>query len=597
MKTRIACGVAALMMVLPGLAASDARAARVTVPVDRADPSKGSLSLYVERTRATAGRKRTLLYLAGGPGSAATAEASDVVASLGDAARRTTELVAFDARGTGKSALISCPALQRDRTLRSTAAALECAASLGAKRSFTRVDEQVEDIEAVRAALRISKWSLLGVSYGTEVAQRYAQRYPARVERMVLDSVLPPEGPSALSLEVFAGMERVLGTLCARRRCVPGMPSPVTGVAELVRQLRAAPLTARVVDARGRSQARTLDPVGLLDILIAGDFNPALRLALPSAIAAARAGDAAPLLRLRALDQAATPLPKTDAFSVGQYAATSCESLELPWDGAADPATRRAQAAERLAALGPDAVAPFDPQTVADGDFLPLCLGWPAPARPSVAPPREVPSVPALLIAGEEDLRTPLESARDAASRNPRARVLVVGGVGHSVLTSDDSGCAARAARRFLLAAATRSPSRCAGPEAYVPPVPLTPRGAGAGFGPAGTVNERVRRTLRVIDATLNDAVVAISAGSARGGGLYGGTYRARDGGIALDDYVYVPGVRVSVEPLRGRSARIRVRGSGVLAGTITLRRTGRVTGRLGGRRITGSLPAGPPAL
>src|SRR3712207_5529876 len=101
MKTRIACGVAALLMVLPGLAASDARAARVTVPVDRADPSAGSLSLYVERVRATRAKRQTLLYVAGGPGSAATAEAADVIASLGTDARRATELVAFDARGTG----------------------------------------------------------------------------------------------------------------------------------------------------------------------------------------------------------------------------------------------------------------------------------------------------------------------------------------------------------------------------------------------------------------------------------------------------------------------------------------------------------------
>lgn len=598
MKTLLARGAAALMMVLPGLAAQDAHAARVTVPVDRSNPASGSLSLYVERVPATGKRRQSLLYIAGGPGSAATTEAADVVASLGPDVRRSTEVITFDARGTGRSGVFRCDALQQDRSLRSTSAATACATSLGARRGITTPDEQVADIEAVRVALKIPKLTLLGVSYGTEIAQRYAQRYPTRVRRMVLDSVLPPEGPSALGLEVFSGMQRVLGTYCARRRCAEGVPNPATTLSGLVASLRAQPLTANVYDGRGRARARTLDPVALLDVLLAGDFSPALRLALPSAIAAAQAGNAAPLLRLKELDDGATPLPKLASFSVGQYAATSCESLALPWDGAADPATRRAQATARLAALGPAAFAPFDAQTVLDGDFLPLCIGWPAQVRPPVAPPREMPAVPALYIAGEEDLRTPLESARDAASRNAAGRLLRVAGVGHSVLTTDDTGCAARAASRFLRGASSyRPPTRCAGPSAYVPPVPLTPTATDVRFGATKTINQRVRRTLAVINGTLDDLIVAVSAGGTTGGGLYGGSYRVRGGGIATTDYQFVPGVRVSITPLRNRGARIAIRGNGVLTGTITLRRNGKVTGRLDGKPITGELPAGPPSV
>jgi pimeloyl-ACP methyl ester carboxylesterase len=593
-KTLTATGAVALMMVLPALAAQDAHAARVSVPVDRANPSAGRLSLYVERTAAAGPRRRTLLYLAGGPGSAATTEASDVVALLGRRFRRSTELVAFDARGTGHSGVFVCPALQRDRSLRSTTRAASCAARLGARRGTTTVAEQVEDVESVRRALRIARWDLLGISYGTEVAQRYAQRYPGRVGRVVLDSVLPPEGPSALSLEVFAGMPRVLHGLCARKRCAAGVPDPAAEVPALVRRLRAARLRAPVFDARGRGRAQELGPVALWDLLLAGDFNPAVRLALPGAIAAARGGDAAALLRLAALDRAANPLPDVAAFSNGMYAATSCESLPLPWDGAADRARRRAQAAARIAELGDAPFAPFDGRTVLDGDFLPLCLGWPAPAHRRVDPPREVPAVPELLLSGEEDLRTPVESARDAAARNPRARLVTVGGVGHSVMTSDDTGCAARAARRFLARASTRT-THCRGPEPYLPPVPPPPTGVDA-LGAGRTAAQRVRRTLRAIDATLDDVVLAITAGSERGGGLRGGSYRVSGSGVALRAYEYVPGVRLDATPLAHRAARVRVRGAGVAAGTVTLRRSGRVAGTLGGRRVRGKLPAGPPS-
>lgn len=591
-KLRIATSAAALTMVLPALAAQDAQAARVRVPVDRANPSAGQFSLYVERYRATSRARRTLLYVAGGPGSAGTAEARALVEALGPSLRRRYEVVAYDPRGTGRSGAFRCPELQRDPTLRSTRAAAACARRLGARRSSTTVAEQAEDVEAIRRSLGVRRIDLYGVSFGTEVVQRYLQAHPDRVGRIVLDSVLPPEGPSSLGLEVFAGMPRVLGVLCARRRCPPGMPSPAAEVPALVGQLRSAPLTAPVVDARGRRATARLDPVALLDVLLAGDFSPALRPALPGAVAAARRGDAAPLLRLRALDRAAAGAQPASVFSVGQYAATSCESLELPWNPAADPASRRAQAQQRIAEMGATPFAPFDGQTVLDADFLPLCLAWPAQARAPQPPPRQVPPVPALLLAGEEDLRTPVESARDAASRNPKARVLTVPGVGHAVLPSDDSRCAERAVRAFLTQ--TRGPRSCRGPRPYVAPVPVPPASIDA-FGPGGSAARDARRTLRAVDATLDDAVLALSIGGERGGGLRGGTYAVRDAGVVLRRYEHVPGVRLDADPRPDGSSRIRVSGPAAARGTIVLRSGGRVSGTLAGRRVSGSLPAGPP--
>lgn len=592
-KLRIATSAVALTMVLPALAAQDAQAARVRVPVDRANPSAGQFSLYVERYRATSRARRTLLYVAGGPGSAGTAEARQLVGALGPSLRRRYDVVAYDPRGTGRSGVLRCPQLQRDRTLRSTARAADCARRLGARRSSTTVAVQAEDVEAIRRSLGVRRLDLYGISFGTEVVQRYVQTHPGRVGRIVLDSVLPPEGPSSLGLEVFAGMPRVLRALCSRRRCPPDVPSAATEVPALVGQLRAAPLTASVVDARGRRAAARLDPVALLDVLLAGDFSPALRLALPGAVAAARRGDAAPLLRLHALDGAVSGPQPTTIFSVGQYAATSCESLQLPWDPTADPAGRRAQAQQRIAEMGSGPFAPFDGQTVLDADFLPLCVAWPSPARALKPPPREVPPVPALLLVGEEDLRTPVESARDAASRNRRARVLTVPGVGHAVLASDDSRCAERALRAFL--AQTRGPRSCRGPRPYVAPVPVPPASIDA-FGPGGSATLNARRTVRAVDATLDDAVLALSIGGARGGGLRGGTYAVRDAGVVLRRYEYVPGVRLDADPRTDGSARIRVTGPAAARGTIVLRRNGRLSGTLAGRRIGGSLPAGPPA-
>jgi hypothetical protein len=58
--------------------------------------------------------------------------------------------------------------------------AARCAERLGARRGFHRTVDIVEDLEAVREALGVERISLIGVSYGTLVAQSYAARYPAR---------------------------------------------------------------------------------------------------------------------------------------------------------------------------------------------------------------------------------------------------------------------------------------------------------------------------------------------------------------------------------------------------------------------------------
>jgi pimeloyl-ACP methyl ester carboxylesterase len=595
LRIAITAGVAVLTLVLPtGTPAGTgtASAARVTVPADRSDPSAGSLSLYVQRRRATGRSRGTLMYLAGGPGSAATAELRDIVGGLGGAVRRRRDVVAFDARGTGRSGLVSCPELQRDRRLRSTEAAAACARRLGARRGRFSVAEQVEDVEAVRRALRIERMDLFGVSYGTEIAQRYAQAHPERVGRVVLDSVLPTEGPSALGLEVFRGLPRVLDELCTQRRCRPGTPDPRSSVPALIERLRSAPLTAPVYDARGRASTGTLDRVALLDLLLAGDFSPGLRAALPAGIAAANRGDASLLLRLARLDEQAAPIPASSVFSVGLYAATSCEGLSFPWDPAADPATRRSQAAAELARLGPGPFAPFDPEVILDADFLPLCIGWPAPVRPVTPAPTTLPPVPMLAIAGEEDLRTPVESAQVVAQRNPRTQLLTVPGTGHSVVSSDDTGCAARAATAFLLR--TRGPRRCSGPRPVLPPVAEPPASLDA-LGGGSSVRLRIARTVRAIDRTLDDVTLALVTGAQSGGGLRGGSYRFGTAGVSLRGYAYVPGVVLDARPRSDGSLRIRIRGGGAAAGTVRVASSGRVTGRLGGRRVRAALSAGPP--
>src|SRR5262249_57027623 len=103
---------------------------------------------------------------------------------------------------------------------------------------------------------------------------------------------------------------------------------------------------------------------------------------------------------------------------------------------------------------------PCPPARVGGQGFRQKCRYWP-PARPDPAPPDRELTMPVLLLAGELDLSTPLPWARQEAAQLPRARLVVVGGAGHS--TQLHSAPAAAAAERFLLAPSRRLRGELAG--------------------------------------------------------------------------------------------------------------------------------------
>ena len=87
----------------------------------------------------------------------------------------------------------------------------------GPTRTFYTTADTVADIEAIRQAGGYEKLVLYGTSYGTKVAEQYAQDYPSHVEALVLDSVVPPSGPEPLDRSTFAAVPRILAQLCAEQ--------------------------------------------------------------------------------------------------------------------------------------------------------------------------------------------------------------------------------------------------------------------------------------------------------------------------------------------------------------------------------------------
>jgi pimeloyl-ACP methyl ester carboxylesterase len=576
---------------------------RLSVPLDRSGVTPGRVSLFVKRIRAERRPRRGALFvLAGGPGQSATQAFEGDGLGVLSPAFRNRDLIVFDQRGTGRSGLLRCRALERSSLFDAGAAAGVCARRLGARAHHYTSRESVEDIEALRVSLGLDKIALYGTSYGVKVALGYALTYPAHVERLVLDSVLEPDGPDPFYRPTLEALPRVLSSLC-RTGCRSFTSDPLADLARLVRQIGARGLRGSVVDSRGRHRPARVTRGELFLMLISGDFDPGLRAAFPGAVRAALDGDKAQLLRLgrRSFSVEGEP-PPPRLLSTALFTATTCEETRFPWARTTppDPAERRRQA-EATAALLPDsAFLPFDRPSLLDNDILQLCDRWPVlPAEP-VFGPGPLPDVPVLLLEGEEDLRTPVESAQRVAAAFPQAKLVVAPATGHSALGSDASGCTERAFARFFRDQPVSTTCRRQ-PREFppLPPPPTALRQVPPAAGVGGTRGRAVTALALTLRDVGEDALTGLILDErdpdlARGGGLRGGHYRI-DGhnALHLSDVVFVPGVRVSgtVRRFGSRRQQGRVRLSGLLNGPLSLRDRA-VSGRLGGKEVHATLSA-----
>lgn len=577
------------------------------VPLDRSGALAGRVSLCVQRRPSSGPRTGAVLALAGGPGQAATVAITDRPAIRNTLLRAfagtagSHDFVVFDQRGTRRSGYLSCvPARARPPRpsggpLAAVAGAPEqtrrCARKLGARRAFYTTFDSVEDIEAARRAIGVDQLTLFGVSYGTKVAVAYARRYPSQVERLVLDSVLDRDGPDLFSRDSIAALPRVLGGVC-ETMCRGVTGDPVGDLSDLASRAARRRLRGRVGNGLlGGSINVAVGRKQLLEDIMLGDLDPVLRASYPAAVRAALRGDPGPVLRLHAgaAFPGVDPQLESREFSDAVFKATLCEEVAPLWGSSV--ASQRATVRQLLDS-DPDSVFfPFDRATVGSGAYVQNCLGWPRSSRPAYRETAPVPPVPVLLLAGEDDLRTPVEAASRTAARFPDAQLVTVAATGHSILarglSTPQSACALGAVQGFL-----------AGPRSTLP-MPLPPKALGGVpapkslRGPRGRVIAATLLTLR--DAARLARSVNPRAPSGRGAvsvigaGLRSGSFQARIGAtlarparieeLWLARNVYVPGVLVSAK-LERNSATLR--------GTVRIR--GEMRGRL---QLNGSVVSG----
>lgn len=576
----------------------------VPVPLDRAGAVSGTIALNVARRLSGPQQAGSaLLALAGGPGQAAVPFAEFNAKAMAPALKG-RDLLVFDQRGTGSSDPLSCPALEDPTNATPSHVLRACAEQIGVARGAFTTQESVQDIEAIRQATGYEKLVLYGTSYGTKVAEEYAERYPQHVEALLLDSVVTPEGPDAFETPTFKAVAGVVKGICPASLCAGITAEPLADLKKLIGRVRSRPLSGSVYDGAGKRHNARLDEQGLLGILEAGDLNPALRALFPAAVRSALHGDPDPVLRLQALSEGLIPnVPAAEASASGGnevdealFVTTTCEETAFPWQRNASAETRLHEALADLLAKPASEFAPFDAQTALEASLVPDCDDWPdASAAPPPSSP--LPNVPTLILSGAEDLRTPTSNAREVAALIPDAQLEVVPFTGHSVVGSDFTGCAAKALAAFF---ASQPVAACASSHDVLEPTAVTPTSIARIHAPSKLPGRPGKTLVAVLDTLLdlNRQVIAATLqadaelpSGASFGGLHGGYTRLTAHSAILHEMSFVPGVRLtgSFQVRHGEllASEIRVDGAAAADGEVLLGSAShRVIGTLGGRRF-----------
>jgi pimeloyl-ACP methyl ester carboxylesterase len=429
----------------------DGMCGTVTVPLDRTDPSKGTIDIFFLffPHRDPGPASSAILVTEGGPGLSVTQDQflRDFYPDIFEPVMDTRDLILLDQRGVGKSGAINCPKLQHAAgPIRK--AIRGCGEQLGATASLYASDNVALDIEAVRSALGIDLLDFYGGSNAAVEIQAYAARFPQHLRSAVLDSPVSSIVPNPFDVYSARGWLRAAKLICSRSgSCSAEHRNTERAIAWLAKRLRRHPLEGVGRDASGeRHEVRVTEGVMLWSLLGSDAGGHVAPSEIGAAAQALRRGDRRPLLRLAAENSG--PFfgdeGKAIQFSAGESFARYCNDNPMPWDKSAARSVRKEQYEAARAALPSDTFRPFSVSAwLAPVPIGPLgpdaCIDWPAPFYdiPSPIPVgAQLPgNVPALVLTGDIDLSTVSSTARLLADAWPNSNLVKIRNAAHHTAT------------------------------------------------------------------------------------------------------------------------------------------------------------------
>lgn len=417
----------------------EAQCATLAVPENHADPDGRQIELAIAMVPASGIAEADPVYMiSGGPGQSARESYPLLHAAFRDV-RRNRHIILVDARGTGGSNPLHChideddplfadPDGETPEAARAFAERCRDALQQHSDLRYYTTGDHVRDLDTVRQRLEVEQINLVGISYGTRVAQQYAAAWPEHTRALVLDSVVP--NSLVLGQDHARNLEQALDAQFARCRdddaCAANLGDP----------------RDQLTLVRERLQAATTGPVRYRDPL-SGEWREE----------APRFGHLAGLLRMYAYHpgMAATlPLLLHEAAQQ-RYESLLAQSRMLSRDLGDSMAIGMSLSVTCSEDADEFSVGTADDDTVLGTGFVAMlqaqCAVWPRGERAAGFRTPLTGDVPVLAVSGEFDPVTPSRYGDEVIAQLANGRHLVLPGQGHSVL---GTGCMPKLFAQFI---------------------------------------------------------------------------------------------------------------------------------------------------
>jgi len=419
---------------------------KVTVPLDWDDPSGETIELAVARHNATGNSMGSMLMNPGGPGGSGYEFVSQYAAYIVTPdVLNAYDIIGFDPRGVGLSTPIECyDDAEKDQLLYGT---FDADYGTQAWIDELTVDEQgwidacventgdllgnldaasvARDMDVIRAVLGDEKMTYLGYSYGTYLGAVYAELFPEKVGRMVLDGAVDPlVGDLDALATQMAGFESAYRAFL--QFCFDSGECPFSGSIDAAMQQTENLI--RSVDGKGlkSDDGRTLDMATVGTGLINNLYSESSWGNLVFMLADLKSGDA------QATFDAADSYNNRysggfyDGNGYDIYTAVTCNEGTLGTDGVTP--------LEGLAII--DQRAPYLGFATALDDYVALdvtCSNWPYPVADMPTSYEAAGAPPIMVVGTTNDPATPYAQAVSLAGQLSSGFLVTYQGEGHTI--------------------------------------------------------------------------------------------------------------------------------------------------------------------